>query len=192
MPEDARVRFSTFYTPHDIVGGDYYAIRQLNADQYGFLLADVMGHGVAAALHTMHLSSLWDRNCHLLTDPADFAGTVNNELAKIVKDESFATAICGVIDAKQRTVRFAAAGGPSVLVVHPSGTVEELESSGMPFGMMEGSSYKEVTGQLAPTIASYFSATVLSKSTTPRMRCLESMGWSESSKVLAILRARST
>ncbi|MGO8750095.1 MAG: SpoIIE family protein phosphatase [Thermoguttaceae bacterium] len=149
LPEDARVRFSTFYTPHDIVGGDYYAIRQLNADQYGFLLADVMGHGVAAALHTMHLSSLWDRYCHLLTNPADFAGTVNKELAKIVKDESFATALCGVIDAEQRTVRFAAAGGPSLLVVHPSGAVEELESSGLPFGMMEGSSYKEVTSRLA-------------------------------------------
>ncbi len=115
LPEDARVRFSTFYTPHDIVGGDFYAIRQLDADQYGFVLADVMGHGVAAALHTMHLSSLWERDCHLLTHPAEFAAAINNALAKVVKDESFATAICGVIDARQRILRFASAGGPLVL-----------------------------------------------------------------------------
>ena len=150
LPEDTRVRFSTFYMPHDIVGGDFYAIRQLNANQYGFILADVMGHGVAAALHTMHLSSLWERDCHLLTSPADFARAVNHDLAKVVKDESFATAICGVIDAKQRTLRFASAGGPPVLVVHPSGAAEQLESCGLPFGMMEDASYDEMAAQLAP------------------------------------------
>jgi phosphoserine phosphatase RsbU/P len=150
LPEDARVRFSTFYMPHDIVGGDFYAIRQLNADQYGFVLADVMGHGVAAALHTMHLSSLWERDCQLLTSPADFAVAVNHDLAKVVKDESFATAICGVIDARQRTVRFASAGGPPVLIVYPSGATEQLESCGLPFGMMEDTSYDVVASQLGP------------------------------------------
>ncbi len=150
LPEDTRVRFSTFYMPHDIVGGDFYAIRQLNANQYGFILADVMGHGVAAALHTMHLSSLWERDCHLLTSPADFARVVNHDLAKVVKDESFATAICGVIDAKQRTLRFASAGGPPVLVVHPNGAAEQLESCGLPFGMTEDASYDEMVAQVAP------------------------------------------
>jgi phosphoserine phosphatase RsbU/P len=150
LPEDARVRISTFYMPHDIVGGDFYAVRQINADQYGFLLADVMGHGVAAALHTMHLSSLWGAHCHLLATPAEFAATVNRELAKVVKDESFATAICGVIDARQRSVRFAAAGGPPVLVVRSDGAVETLESPGLPFGMTEDATYDEVTAQFAP------------------------------------------
>jgi sigma-B regulation protein RsbU (phosphoserine phosphatase) len=117
LPDDARVHFSTFYVPHDIVGGDYYAIRQLTPNQYGFVLADVMGHGVASALHTMHLSSLWERHCRLLVDPVCFAQAVNNELAEIVKDESFATGVCGVLDASARTLRFAAAGGPSALVV---------------------------------------------------------------------------
>ena len=142
------MRFSTFYMPHDIVGGDYYAIRRLDGDRYGFLLADVMGHGVAAALHTMHLSSLWERDCPLLANPAEFARAVNRDLAKVVKDESFATAICGVIDAEQRTIRFASAGGPPVVVVHADGAVEQLESSGLPFGMMEDAAYDETAASL--------------------------------------------
>ncbi len=149
VPEDARVRFSTFYMPHDIVGGDFYAIRQLNADQYGFLLADVMGHGVAAALHTMHLSSLWERDFRLLSNPAEFAGAVNKELAKVVKDESFATAICGVIDTRRKALRFASAGGPAILVMHPGDVVEKLELPGLPFGMMEDACYDEASAQLA-------------------------------------------
>ena len=67
VPEDPRVRITTHYVPHDIIGGDYYAIKKLNDDQYGLLLADVMGHGVASALYTMHLSALWDRYYSLLT-----------------------------------------------------------------------------------------------------------------------------
>jgi PAS domain S-box-containing protein len=143
LPEDPRVRFSTYYVPHDLVGGDFYAISRLDGDHYGFLLADVMGHGVAAALHTMHLSSLWDRHGHLLLEPVVFAQTVNDQLAKVVKGESFATALCGVIDAKQRTVRSVSAGGPPGLAMRRNGTVEPLESSGLPFGMLENVAYQE-------------------------------------------------
>jgi len=144
LPEDPRVSFSTYYVPHDLVGGDFYAIKQLDGDHYGFLLADVMGHGVAAALHTMHLSSLWDRHSRLLADPVMFAQTVNNELASVVKGESFATAVCGVIDADQRTLRSVSAGGPPGLAMRANGTTEELESSGFPFGMMDDADYEQM------------------------------------------------
>jgi phosphoserine phosphatase RsbU/P len=143
LPADPRVRFSTYYVPHDLVGGDFFAIRQLDADRYGFLLADVMGHGVAAALHTMHLSSLWDRHCGLLAEPAAFAATVNNELARVVKGESFATSMCGVIDAERRHVRSVSAGGPAGLAIRAGGTIEALEAEGMPLGMMEDADYEE-------------------------------------------------
>jgi PAS domain S-box-containing protein len=144
LPEDPRVRFSTYYVPHDIVGGDFFAIKQLDSDHYGFLLADVMGHGVAAALHTMHLSSLWERHCGLLAEPATFAQVLNNELARVVKGESFATAQCGVIDAEHRKLRSVSAGGPPGLVIRVNGTFEPLESSGLPFGMMEDANYEEM------------------------------------------------
>ena len=143
LPEDPRIRFSTYYVPQDIVGGDFFAIKRLDSDHYGFVLADVMGHGVAAALHTMHLSSLWDRYCGLLTEPATFAQAVNNELVRVVKGESFATAQCGIIDAQQRTLRSVSAGGPPGLVIRTDGTFEQLDASGLPFGMMEDAGYQE-------------------------------------------------
>jgi PAS domain S-box-containing protein len=143
LPDDARIHFATYYVPHDLVGGDYYAIKQLDGDRYGFLLADVMGHGVAAALHTIHLSALWERHCALLTEPATFAQVVNNDLARVVKGESFATSVCGVIDARQRTLRLVSAGGPPGLAARRSGAIEPLEAAGLPFGMMEDASYEE-------------------------------------------------
>jgi sigma-B regulation protein RsbU (phosphoserine phosphatase) len=149
LPQDARVKFTAHYVPHGIVGGDYYAVRKLNEDQYALMLADVMGHGVAAALYTMHLSSLWNRYHGLLTDPVRFVNTLNNELARVVKtDGSFATAVCGLIDLDRRLFRFVGAGGPYVLLIHSHGTHECLEHSGLPLAIMEDAAYSETAAEI--------------------------------------------
>jgi PAS domain S-box-containing protein len=149
LPEDCRVKFTPHYVPHAIVGGDYYAIEKLGENSYGIMLADVMGHGVAAALYTMHISSLWSSYRHLLHDPATFAAKLNNELLKVVKtDESFATAVCGLLDLKARVFRFIGAGGPQILQMRTDGTADCLETSGLPFAIMADASYEETSVDL--------------------------------------------
>jgi len=144
VPEDPRVTFTAHYVPQEIVGGDYYAIEKLDDGVYGLMLADVMGHGVAAALYTMHLSSLWNRYHRLLGRPAEFASNVNNDLAKVVgDDESFATAACGLLDLHNRVFRFAGAGCPPVLLMHADGTHECLECPGLPLAVMDEYAYEE-------------------------------------------------
>jgi len=145
LPQDPRVRFASHYLPHDMIGGDYFAIRALDADRYAFLLADVMGHGVAAALHTMHLSSLWTRYWQTLGNPAEFAGNMNRELCQVVRDESFATAMCGVLDAEGRSVRCVSAGGPPIVVIDRTGASREIASSGLPFGAIASIDYEETS-----------------------------------------------
>ncbi len=149
LPEDRRVKFTTHYVPHAIVGGDYYAIESLGEHCYGVMLADVMGHGIAAALYTMHLSSLWNRHRSLLCHPVEFAAKLNNELVKVVKsDESFATAVCGLIDLQQQEFRFVGAGGPQVLRMHADGTSECFETAGLPLAIMEDAEYEEARVEL--------------------------------------------
>ena len=145
LPEDPRIRFVTHYRPCGIVGGDYYAYTQLDENRYGFMLADVMGHGVAAALYTMHLSSLWERFKDLLINPAKFASEINTTLSKVIKsDSSFATAICGMVDLKKREFRFANAGGPKGIIFHSKETYETLDNKGLPLGILEDVTYEEV------------------------------------------------
>lgn len=149
LPVDERIRFNTHYVPTGIVGGDYYAIEKLDDDRYGVMLADVMGHGIAAATYTIHLSSLWNQYHILLVSPVEFAAKLNDELVKVVKtDTSFATAICGVIDLKHQTFRFTSAGAPHMLVMHADGTHEFHRRSGLPLGVMEDADYEESTIEL--------------------------------------------
>lgn len=142
LPEDPRLRFSARMVPQDIVGGDFYAIRPLDGDRYGFMVADMEGHGVAAALYTMHLNLLWGRFFALLTEPAEFAAAINAELVKVFGgDVSFATAICGSIDASNGMLWLTAAGGPPPLIARRNGQIQKIEISGLPLGVMEDWTY---------------------------------------------------
>jgi serine phosphatase RsbU (regulator of sigma subunit) len=133
------------------VGGDYYAVKQLDKDRYGFLLADMEGHGLVAALYTMHLGIVWNQHYQLLENPAEFASQVNRELVRIFGGVvTFAAAICGVITASTGTVRLAGAGGPSPLVIHADQNHKTIKAPGPPLGVMEDVPYQEKTAELEP------------------------------------------
>lgn len=92
-PSDGRVTFEVLYTPCDVVGGDFYRVERLDADRYAVIVADVMGHGVAAALYTMQLRSLWDDLRSQLAEPAVFLERINSRLHALVREAGyFATA----------------------------------------------------------------------------------------------------
>jgi PAS domain S-box-containing protein len=151
LPEDPRLQFSSFYMSYDIVGGDYYAIKPLDADRYGVFLADMEGHGIAAALYTMHMSILWSRHFQLLQSPAAFAAAVNAELVKIFGSiVTFATAMCAVINVPEATLTFTGAGGPGPLIIHADWTVDQPKSTGPPLGVVEDIPYEEETVRLQP------------------------------------------
>ena len=149
LPADSRIRLATHYVPQDIIGGDYYAVAKLDADRYGFLLADVAGHGVTAALYTMYLDSLWQRYQHLLSSPGAFAQAVNASLCDLVREEdAFATGISGVFDLGEGQLRLAAAGGPSPLLIREGAEPESIEGSGLPLGCFGDTQYNEAAVEI--------------------------------------------
>jgi len=151
LAKDARVRFSTHYVPRDIVGGDYYGIHQLQADQYGFFLADVMGHGLAAALYTIHLSALWDSHQQLLATPLVFVEKINRELNRLVKSgEIFATGICGLVDVGRREIVFVGAGGPPAVMARAAGEFELIQCEGFPLGVTDDAVYESAKIAVQP------------------------------------------
>jgi sigma-B regulation protein RsbU (phosphoserine phosphatase) len=90
----------------------------------------------------MHLNLVWERCSGLLDAPAAFASAVNNELARAFGgDVSFATAVCGKIDASNGRLQLAGAGGPSPLVIRRSGDIQTVTLSGLPLGVLEDADY---------------------------------------------------
>lgn len=150
LPEDPRVSFRAHYMPHDVVGGDYFAVTPLDEDRYGVVIADVTGHGVAAALYTMHLAALWEQHKSLATQPAELMQAFNLGLCDLVRDEeSFATGLGGVIDLAEGCVRLAGAGNPPPLLFRVDGTCEEIDCSGLPLGYSRYMTYTESNSRLS-------------------------------------------
>lgn len=141
---DDRIQFNIHYIPCEIVGGDYYKIAKLDDDKYVFILADVTGHGLLAALYTMYLDSLWKDYHQLLARPVEFAKAVNDRLHELMQEDMyFAAGLCGMIDLAKGQCRIVGAASPSPLLFRKDGTSERVNASGLPIGIMPEHDYAE-------------------------------------------------
>ena len=114
------------------------------------LLADVMGHGVPAALYTMFVSSLWQSHQDLLGEPAQFVQVLNDRLhALIQEDEPFAVALYGLSELKAGKLPPVGAGNPGPLLIRADGGHEQLVVTGMPLGLISGMMYDETVVSFA-------------------------------------------
>lgn len=151
LPPDSRLRFSTLYRPRDMVGGDFYAIQAESGNRYTFMLADMVGHGLAAALYAVHLNLVWNKYHDLRTAPGAFTAAANEDLVQVFgPDNSFATAVCGVFDARHGTLKLAGAGGPPPLLLPKDGQPQWLQTPGTPLGIATGSAPAELATTLKP------------------------------------------
>ena len=149
--QDKRMAFSTYYLPWGMIGGDYYAMERVGENCFAFMLSDVSGHGVAAALYTVYMNMLWQNHSNLLTRPAELAKSISEKLSVIIGEEArFATAIFGMIDLAKMEATLAYAGGPAPLLFHEDGTCDILNGSGTPLGFPIDAEFDERTVSIRP------------------------------------------
>lgn len=149
LAPDERVAFDRFSMPCDIIGGDFHLIERVDEGRHAFMLADVMGHGISAALYTMQLRALWNEYRTLLHEPQRFVETLSRQLNALVRGEgAFATAQYGLYDAEARTLQLAGAGCPPMFLFRARGEVETIQLEGLPLGMAEDEGYDVETLQL--------------------------------------------
>ncbi len=149
LPADPRLMFDVRYVPEELVGGDFYRIEVLNADCYAIFLADVMGHGVASALYTMQLRSLWEECRTELLSPSRFMGELNCRLHKLASPEGyFATAVFLLLNAVSGEMRYVRAGHPSPFLLRGGGAIERLDHQSPALGLRVEASFAETTTYL--------------------------------------------
>lgn len=147
---DPRLLARMHYAPMDVIGGDFCAVSRAPGDRYAFILADVMGHGLSAALYTMYLRRLWDEQSHLPT-PAAILSAINRGIAAVMSASgAFATAICGTLDPGGGALLLASAGGPAPLLFDTAGGAASIELSGVPIGVLEENTFEQIERELAP------------------------------------------
>ena len=145
-PKADGYRVSSFYQAAHHIGGDYFDYIHLPGGRVAVVVADVVGHGVAAAMYMAKLSAE-TRFC-LASDP-DLARAVQrlNDRMSQLHVERFVTFLLVVIDPGSDKMMLVNAGHMSPIVRRAAdGSIEEpgQEESGLPIAISEGMEYEAV------------------------------------------------
>lgn len=117
----------------DELAGDMYAWYQINDDEYGIILIDVMGHGVASSLVCMSVRSLLRRLITKLTDPVLVAEELNEYMKNLFSENNgrmpyFFSMIYIVVNTRTKEIKYVNAGHPPGIVL-VDGEPHQLEAS---------------------------------------------------------------
>jgi sigma-B regulation protein RsbU (phosphoserine phosphatase) len=133
------------------VSGDYYDFLDIDTSGLGFILADVYGKGVAAALLMANLqASFRSQSQEALLQPGLLLCAVNKLFYESTPPEHFATLFFGVYDDQSRTLRYANCGHLPPFLLRAGGAVERLESTATVLGVFSNWICEERTASLRP------------------------------------------
>lgn len=147
-PFDPRMAAEVRYVPQDHVGGDYFRVERTSPDSFAVLIADVTGHGVASALYTMQLHTLWEEQRRLWHEPADALTALNERLSPLAGDQGFfATAAALHVRIDTGDFLIALAGHPAPLLFR-SRCVERPGRAQPALGMIDRIEYTAESGRM--------------------------------------------
>ncbi|NTV98115.1 MAG: SpoIIE family protein phosphatase [Chlorobiaceae bacterium] len=151
-PYSGRREFDIFALMHPAkeVGGDFYDFFFLDETHLCFLVADVAGKGVPAALYMALAKTLLKSEGRKHGDPGQILFSVNDILAEDNQSSMFATVFFSVLDITSGTLRFANAGHNRPVLVR-SEEIAFLDSiHGIVLGALGNCCFETVTITLAP------------------------------------------
>ena len=126
LPDEGAVVAAAWYKPHRQVGGDYYDLVRLSADELLVCVADVSGKGMAAAL----LASNFQATLRALVRE------LNRLVNERARGERFITLFIGVADTQRGTLRYVNAGHNAPLLLW-QGALHELKDGSIALGMLD-------------------------------------------------------
>ena len=149
--EAGKIDFAAFSRPAREAGGDLYEGFFLDENHFFFVVGDVCGKGVPAALF-MAVTAMCLRALgpdihpvgHLLRRVNDLLAERNNTL-------QFVTLLAGVLNTADGELSWTNCGHPAPLIIDPDGTVTPLDlGRGPPAGVFPGSNYETQYRRLNP------------------------------------------
>ena len=142
LPDLPRWHIAACYRPARSVGGDFYDFIGLPGGRVLFVIGDVAGKGIPAALVMASTHALLRGAAGRLARPGAVLAQVNEQLCADIPAHMFVTCFALVLDPSTGWAEFANAGH-DVPYVHTANGVAELRARGMPLGLMPGADYEQ-------------------------------------------------
>lgn len=124
------------------VGGDLYDYTLIDENRLFFVVGDVSGKGVPAALFMAMTTTLFKATALHAHSTGEIMERVNAELSRDNAAEMFVTAFCGILDLSTGEVEYSDGGHEAPFVVRADGSVERMaKQPGMALGVFDDVTY---------------------------------------------------
>lgn len=152
-PFPGRNEFNLFAAmdPAKEVGGDFYDFYLIDDDHLCFLIADVSGKGIPAALFMMASKIILKSNALLGQSPAEILAQTNQTICSNNIEEMFITVWLGILEISTGKLTAANAGHEYPAIRQPDGKFELFKDKhGFVIGGISDVTYKDYELQLKP------------------------------------------
>jgi sigma-B regulation protein RsbU (phosphoserine phosphatase) len=156
LPNTDEVQWATIFLPAEWVSGDIYDIVRIDEQHIGFYVADIVGHGMPAALLTIFLKQALvmretiDNNYRIFS-PVEVMKNLNLRMAaQKLSGYQFATCCYCLLNTKTLQLTYSRAGHPYPILIRPGKEPEQLQIRGSLLGIFEQAEYVQGTIQLQP------------------------------------------
>jgi len=154
LPNTDEIRWAAVFLPAEWVSGDIYNIVRIDEQHIGFYVADVVGHGMPAALLTIFLKQALVmretvENNYRIFSPAEVMKNLNVRMAaQKLSGYQFATCCYCLLNVKTLQLTYARGGHPYPILIRPQEQPQQLEMRGSLLGIFKESEYIQQTVQL--------------------------------------------
>lgn len=149
MLRTPHLQIATLFKPMKIIGGDFFAFHEISENETGVFIADVSGHGIAAALTVNTLRTVFHQFRDKARSPAELLACMNSALYPHLH-EQFVTAAYCLFDFAGNRLCLAQAGHPPVyLLKRNEASYDKVKPKGRFFGFDREQAYEEAEYELS-------------------------------------------
>jgi sigma-B regulation protein RsbU (phosphoserine phosphatase) len=131
LPTARGLSFGARYLAMENVGGDLYDVLDQGSGQFAFIIGDVSGHGIPAALIAAMAKVSFRAHAIPGRSPSEVMADANRDLCDLIGGETyFVSAFLAILDSTTGRLIFANAGHPPAYIRRGKGIVLELEARG--------------------------------------------------------------
>jgi serine phosphatase RsbU (regulator of sigma subunit)/catechol 2,3-dioxygenase-like lactoylglutathione lyase family enzyme len=133
------------------VGGDYYDFLDLGSERLGFVIGDISGKGIAAALLMANLqANLRSQSAVAIDQPERLLRSVNQLFCENTTNGAFATLFFAEYNDAARRLRYANCGHLPALLLRCDDSVERLRSTATVLGVFKNWDCEICEVQISP------------------------------------------
>jgi phosphoserine phosphatase RsbU/P len=149
FPADQGLEFAGVCVPARGISGDYYDVIPLQDGRLAFVIADISGKGISAAILMSNLHAVLRTLAQAAWPPRDIFLQLNRHLSQISDNSRFATMFYAEWSRAERRLNYINAGH-NAPILSCGRDAHRLDQGGLPLGIIPEAVYQVGTVELQP------------------------------------------